>query len=201
MQIDSYISFNGQHVVYKGKTIYENPLKQSELSKLHQAVNAYDYPMVFISDTEMRATTENHPYIWETHRLLTTEYPKIDTSYYLNNRIFQALLYCVEDEHRIFETNHHHFYFQRWHKYSCDIIPSGGSKAIGIDKVLAASGVKKEYTYAFGDGINDIEMIEASGTGIAMGNSINELKQIADYVTGDVDQEGVMQALLKYKLL
>ena len=50
-------------------------------------------------------------------------------------------------------------------------------------------------TIAFGDGRNDIEMIEEVGLGIAMGNAAIETKSIADYVTDCVDQQGIKKAL------
>ena len=54
---------------------------------------------------------------------------------------------------------------------------------------------------AFGDAQNDLDMIEYAGIGIAMGNAEECLKQIADDVTSDVDDDGVWNALEKYGLL
>ena len=53
-------------------------------------------------------------------------------------------------------------------------------------------------TVAFGDSMNDREIIEASGFGIAMGNAIEELKKYADYVTDDIADNGVYNALEKF---
>lgn len=55
--------------------------------------------------------------------------------------------------------------------------------------------------YAFGDSNNDAEMIKAAGHGIAMGNACNELKAIADYVTTDIDEDGIMNALKHFELI
>lgn len=54
---------------------------------------------------------------------------------------------------------------------------------------------------AFGDGENDIEMLQAVKYGIAMGNANYSLKQIAEFVTLDVDNDGIVHALKKYNLL
>ena len=53
-------------------------------------------------------------------------------------------------------------------------------------------------TVAFGDSMNDKEIIEESGFGIAMGNAIEELKKYADYVTDDITDNGVYNALEKF---
>ena len=49
-------------------------------------------------------------------------------------------------------------------------------------------------TIAFGDGRNDIEMIEETGLGIAMGNAVPELKSVAKYVTANIEEEGITAA-------
>ena len=66
--------------------------------------------------------------------------------------------------------------------------------------VAAALGVDLSDTYAFGDGINDLSMIEAAGHGIAMGNAVPEVKAAAEYVTADITADGVALAMQHYGL-
>ena len=49
---------------------------------------------------------------------------------------------------------------------------------------------------AFGDGVNDLEMLAHVGVGVAMGNARVELKEIAQYVTSDIEDDGVLNALV-----
>ena len=58
--------------------------------------------------------------------------------------------------------------------------------------------IKKEETIAIGDNINDKKMIENAGLGIAMGQSTPIIKQIANYITEDNNNEGVANALKKF---
>lgn len=69
------------------------------------------------------------------------------------------------------------------------------SKATGIAHVLEHLGISIEDTYAFGDGINDLEMIRACGYGVAMGNAVPEVKAPADLVCGTVAEGGLAEAL------
>lgn len=69
------------------------------------------------------------------------------------------------------------------------------SKATGIARVLEHLDISIEDTYAFGDGINDLEMIRACGCGVAMGNAVPEVKAVADLVCGTVAEGGLAQAL------
>ena len=68
------------------------------------------------------------------------------------------------------------------------------SKAVGIESVLKHFGIGREECIAFGDGGNDIEMLEYCGIGVAMGNADDKVKSHADYVTTSVDEEGIEQA-------
>ena len=62
-------------------------------------------------------------------------------------------------------------------------------------------GIAPEEIIAFGDGGNDIEMLRYAGIGVAMGNAADEVKQIADYVTTGVDNNGIAQALQHFNLI
>ncbi len=83
---------------------------------------------------------------------------------------------------------------------SADVTVIGADKGDAVRGVAAALGVAIEDTYAFGDGINDLSMIVAAGHGIAMGNAMDELKEAAEYVTADIDDDGVAKALAHYGL-
>ena len=91
--------------------------------------------------------------------------------------------------------------FVRWDESSVDMLPEGASKAIGIQKILEHLDIPAENSYAFGDGANDMQMIEAVGTGIVMDNGIPELKEIADFVTASCSEDGIMKGLLQVGLL
>ncbi|MCP1103271.1 Cof subfamily protein (haloacid dehalogenase superfamily) [Aequitasia blattaphilus] len=59
-------------------------------------------------------------------------------------------------------------------------------------------GIEPEEVMTFGDGDNDVEMLEMAGIGIAMGNGVAVAKEAADYVTGTNEEEGVAEAIKKY---
>lgn len=83
---------------------------------------------------------------------------------------------------------------------SADVTVRGADKGDAVLGVAAALGVDIEDTYAFGDGINDLPMLRAAGHGVAMGNAVDEVKAAAEYVTSDIDQDGVARALAHYAL-
>ena len=82
-----------------------------------------------------------------------------------------------------------------------DINMRGNNKQHGIDLVAAHYGIALRDTVAFGDGGNDISMLRHAGTGVAMGNASDAVKQSADYVTDDIDNDGIAKALKHLGLL
>lgn len=89
----------------------------------------------------------------------------------------------------------------RWNPLFADVVPAGVSKAEGIDRMLARFGIALDDTMAFGDGGNDIPMLEHVGTSIAMGNADLSVKRAADYVTTSVDDHGIARALRHFGLI
>lgn len=84
---------------------------------------------------------------------------------------------------------------------SGEITCRGINKAYGMKKYIEYVGISQKDTIAFGDGPNDFDMLEFAAVGIAMGNARDTLKQMANYVTTGVDQEGIAYALRELGLI
>lgn len=89
----------------------------------------------------------------------------------------------------------------RWHPAFTDITAKGADKGEGLLAMAAHQGLNPQQTIAFGDGGNDSSMVRGAGIGVAMGNAIDELKEIADYVTTSVDEDGIRNALRHFGLI
>ena len=79
--------------------------------------------------------------------------------------------------------------------YYYEVTAPGVTKGAGLKAYAAARGVDLSRAIAFGDQENDISMIEAAGTGVAMGNGADRLKIVADFVTRSHDDDGIAWAL------
>lgn len=75
------------------------------------------------------------------------------------------------------------------------------TKAHAIDQLLNYLGAKREDTIAFGDAKVDIPMLEYCHIGVAMGSGGDEIKAMADYITDDVDQDGLYHAFVHFGLI
>lgn len=75
-----------------------------------------------------------------------------------------------------------------------EIIPKEIGKGKGIELICKHYGTDLADTVAFGDGMNDYEMMETAGCSIAMGNACDEIKRVADHVCRSVQEDGIYHA-------
>jgi hydroxymethylpyrimidine pyrophosphatase-like HAD family hydrolase len=126
--------------------------------------------------------------------------PPFDRAYYPNRKIFAMQIFDTEMV-PILEKEMPELIFNRANQYGYDINLKGDLKADGVRILMDYFKIKSEDIYAFGDGINDVSMIKLAGHGIAMGNACEELKSVADYITDNVDDNGIINALKHFKLI
>lgn len=79
-----------------------------------------------------------------------------------------------------------------------EYVPEGVNKGTALQFLCESLGISMENTLAIGDQENDIELLQMSGIGIAMGNAQEHVKAVADQVTATNDQAGVAKALIRY---
>lgn len=82
-----------------------------------------------------------------------------------------------------------------------ELVPKGFSKAKGIEAILQHLTINIENTYAFGDSLNDIDMLNYVKYGIAMGNSSPEVLEIATHKTDTIENDGIYKGLKEFNLI
>lgn len=219
LEIDSYIAMNGQYIVLEGKPIYTNPISEDLLVKLMEQASE-DRKGIVLCGTEDIFSNSIISLVQRSSILkvlksigkiipnkiqmslfsrLIRKPPKPED--YKGKDICQVILEIQEQDEAAYRENFQELHFTRSNDYTIDVISSGVSKATGIERVIQALGVDLENTYAFGDSLNDLEMIQYVGTGVSMGNGWDELKQVADMITADVSEDGIEKALKKLNLI
>jgi Cof subfamily protein (haloacid dehalogenase superfamily) len=201
LNINSYIAINGQYVVFEGQEIYSNPINPEMLQTLSNMTASNGHALAYCSHHDYMVSKRNHPFIASSFDSLKLPYPEVDPDFYKKWPIFQGHLYCEEKDTQMYIDRFPHFSFVRWHEVAFDILPKGVSKAIGIQKLLEALNINKENSFAFGDGLNDVEMLTSVGTGIAMGNAVPEAKAAANVITTSSSNNGILNGLIEIGLL
>jgi Cof subfamily protein (haloacid dehalogenase superfamily) len=86
------------------------------------------------------------------------------------------------------------------HYNNFEVMQKGVSKGRAVEILAAYYGIKKEEIICIGDNENDLTMIEYAGLGVAMGNSSEAIKAIANYVTLDNNEDGVAKVIEEFIL-
>ena len=201
LAIDSFVSMNGQHVIHEGEELFSNPIDADILHDLATYARKQGHGLSYSNHLAFAVSEENHPFIQPSINGLKLEFPPANFEFYLQNSVHQVQVYCESRDAGQYMNRYADFTFIQWGEYAFDMLPEGASKAVGIRKLLEKLGIPRENSYAFGDGRNDIEMLEYVGTGVAMDNAVPELKDIADHVTTSCSEDGILDGLLHIGLL
>ena len=82
-----------------------------------------------------------------------------------------------------------------------DVYSKDAGKIKGIEHLLSQKGLTWDNVIAIGDAANDQEMVQKAAIGVAMGNATDSLKSVADYITTDIEDHGIHNALMYYELI
>ncbi|PJG84324.1 Cof-type HAD-IIB family hydrolase [Conservatibacter flavescens] len=197
--IDVIVTMNGQYVTYQNEVLKKFPLNPQDLTRMITffEANNIEYALITADRVLVSEVNEHVRFALDP---ITTNYTTIqDPDFILHNDIFQILAFYDEEKERFVQNAgiFQHVRTVRWHENSVDIFDEKGSKARGIQAVLQRLNLSMDQAMAFGDGLNDLEMLSSVGVGVAMGNGHDELKKVANYVTDSVAEHGIANFLHK----
>jgi len=191
---------NGGYVISDNKVVFENYVSLSTIERITQLADEmiFDLTIEYIDEyVNYRQDTGASRDFSKHFNLPIATY---DRQIYPNRNVFAMLVYADDVVEKI-KDDFPELQFNKSGGIAYDVNPKGELKAEGVRALAKHLNYDMKDTYAFGDNFNDFTMLKAVGHGIAMGNAVKELKEIAEYVTDDVDKQGIEKALKKYKLL
>lgn len=200
---ENYVLTNGAVGFVQHKLIFEKKLAKKELLRFDAFCKEKEIAAIYQSPLE---TSRSLPFKSEELKIAMAsfgqEVPPYLENFLLENEMNQVVAFYGKELDDAFKKEQFtDFDFIRWHPFGVDILPKNNSKAHGLLKMAEMVGIKKEDTFAFGDGLNDREMLKEMGTGIAMGNASDEVKAFSDYQTTSNDEDGIYHALKHFKLI
>lgn len=198
-EFDGYLLLNGGYCIIGSQIIYDNKIPQEDLKEIVKVVKENNYPCLFIESNQMYITHVNQRVI-DAQASISTMIPPISNQINIDN-IYQVDPYVDEKGIKEIIKNTKHVKVTKWHDYAYDIVPKTGGKAAAIQAVSKHFGYQKEELMAFGDGHNDIEMLDVVGYPIVMENGSDEVKQHACYICDDVEKEGILKGLKHFNLI
>lgn len=201
VQFDHYICSNGSTAFKNHQLVYDRPLNNDDLKRLVEIADQHGIDMIFQGSNDMRRQNEEvRPELIEAMTSFGSDAPDYQRNYFESAKVYQGLVFHSPEADGLF-SEIRSFNFVRWHEQGVDVIPQGGSKAKTIPILAAELGIEMKDTIAFGDGNNDVEMLETVAQGIAMANGKEAAKAVADFVTASCDEDGIEKALIKFGLI
>lgn len=202
LTIKDYIVCNGSAAFLNDKQVFKRTFEKNKLKTL---LNYFKKQKIDVALTGLdhfcRISSFQVSQMEQAMRSIDGEVPNYLPDFHLNNDIYQGLAFYDPQLDERIQSEFSDFRFVRWHPSFVDIVPNQGSKAATMLTIAQNLGIKTENIIAFGDEANDIEMLTAAGMGIAMGNANDSVKAIANFVTKKNDDDGIVYALEKFKLL
>ena len=201
VNFDAYLTFNGSYCYDQSGAIFSNPICTEDVQMLILNAAVIGRPVSVATKDRLAANGTDDDlaeYYSFAHQVLTvTE----DFEAVCQEEIYQVMLGCREADYPAVLDGVGGAKIAAWWDRAVDIIPADGGKGMGIRKILEYYHFDRDEAMAFGDGNNDIEMLEAVGTGIAMENASPGLKAVADDICGHVAQDGVYHYCLEHGLI
>lgn len=199
ISFDAFVMLNGQLVLDKAQNVlFDVPIEGKAREFLIEKFNDHTYPAVMVERDQMYLNYVSD-HVRKVNQIISIAIPEL--SDYRGGDIYQVCAYLRPEEEHLIDPIADECVLTGWHYGGKDIIAKGGGKMTGIRRYLDMTGIRPEEIIAFGDAENDLEMIRFAGIGVAMGNAVEEVKAAADYVTADVDDDGIEKALKHYNLI
>ncbi len=201
---DGYVTYSGQICCdEKMKIFYKNTWRKESIRRAVSWILEKDVlcSVGLLDRTfDTKVNTYRISYLTEMNKLHLL--PKVeDPRLHMDEDIFQMSPYIPASQDQAFLDYVGHVKGARWGGRFMDVFPDTGGKANGMDQMLAYFGLSLEQTMAFGDGGNDIEMLEHAHIGIAMGNADPQVKSHADMVTDSIHEDGIYKALKHFEII
>ena len=189
VKFDGYVTLNGGYC-FAGEDKVIRYLETEE-----------SFPCAFVQEKEIFMNYKDET-VEEIFNMLNFPEPPIrPLSEMKGKTVYQLVSFFTAEQEKKIMSILSHCESTRWNPLFTDVVPAGSSKRIGIDKMLEYFKIPLKECMAFGDGGNDIAMLQHAGIGVAMGNADDDVKQYADYVTDSVDEDGIFKALKFHNII
>lgn len=197
IQPDYVITQNGARILKGDEEILSIPLAREPLVELFEWIEEQGHAFG-VNDGDSGYVSNPTPDIVEPLNFVRMPFQTHDR-FYLHQPAYQGWLFFDEslDDQLMPKIldRFPEFDLVRWHPMGVDIMPKAINKWTGCQWVIEHAGFRTEQSIAFGDGLNDMEMLQGVGLGIAMENGHPELKAIADRIAPALHLDGIAMML------
>lgn len=197
------ISYQGGLIRHNGETLYERNLDELKAKEIICWAKKNNVHINLYMDDKLHVEQDSETIRRYTDERMATFIAKPFDELVLG-KINKMLIINFEDQNKVtmwkeyLETKYQDIYFVKSMPYFCEICHPEATKAHAVDFLKDYWGLKREEILTIGDQDNDIELLNAGGIKVAMGNATENLKAVANYVTDTVNNNGFVKAVEKF---
>ena len=201
VDFDAFLTFNGSYCYNSNDTILSTPIPKIDVERMIENATKINRPVSIASKDRVVANGTDKD-LSDYFGFAKQEVPVSDDfDEVLKDEIYQMMMGGRNDEYDDILKDVENARITAWWDRAVDIIPVNGGKGKGIEAILEYYGIDRSESMAFGDGGNDIEMLQTVGTGVAMGNALDNVKAIADEICGTSAEDGIYHYCLENGLI
>lgn len=201
VDFDAFLTFNGSYCFNSSDVILSTPIPKVDVEKMIENATRINRP-VSIAGKDRVVANGTDKDLSDYFGFAKQETPVSDDfDEVLKGEIYQMMMGGRKDEYDDILKDVENARITAWWDRAVDIIPANGGKGKGIEAILEYYGIDRSESMAFGDGGNDIEMLQTVGTGVAMGNALDNVKAIADEICGTSADDGIYHYCLENGLI
>ncbi|MFD1473039.1 Cof-type HAD-IIB family hydrolase [Companilactobacillus mishanensis] len=197
--IDSYITLNGAYIQSENQIIYESSLDDETIESVMAAAKDFG-DIIAMHSSQVTKLHSDAPIVEEFYSSVHLAKPELDPEFYKKTTIPMIIVISHNGPQR-YQEMFPDLNFFKTGDYSIDTVKKDVSKMHGIKHMLKGLDLEDKPVYAFGDGANDVPMIKFADHSVAMGNGIDEVKEIADFITTDNTDNGIVNGLKHFDLI
>ncbi len=191
---DGYITANGQYCFTNDEIVKELYIPKSSIETIIPYINEKKVPVLFAAkDISYRNKYNTFEY--------DSKWPLVNLEEIKDIPLIQIMAFIDETQDREFLAHLPGCKAQRWTSTFADIVTNEGGKDKGIESFLNYYSYSLDEIIVFGDGGNDIPMLDYAIHSVAMGNASDEVKSHASYVTDTDINDGLIKAFEHFQLI
>ncbi|PWK11221.1 Cof-type HAD-IIB family hydrolase [Tumebacillus permanentifrigoris] len=194
LDIDWAITCNGAHIGFRGETVFATPFPREMLVEWLERASVHQHSFLLYGAEQMFISTSAEcRYFQQARHEIGFRDPLLYQSVDEVPEIYQCIAFLDEGQERLYTDRFEdEVFLHRWRPWALDLNPRGVNKSVGISTLLDHLGFAPHQAAAFGDGLNDREMLQFVGRGIAMGNGHPDLLAIAPFQTKHAGEDGIL---------
>lgn len=205
LEISSFIGYNGAYAVHDGQDIFKTPMNQNSVEKFITLANSHTHEFVLYTHKHNIFSNIDKELIQTFIRTFHLHYNKPFSGNELDQILGITLMNVSENEVDLYKKVDSSIHLSQVNveglTHCYDVIRDTVNKGYAIEHILNLLHIPKEAAIAFGDGMNDKEMLQLVGEGFAMGNAHPDLLPYAKHKTTSVTDSGIYNGLKSLAIL